>query len=82
MATITIGRVLDSASDSVTVVQGTSPWQAQVVNKLVPEHYDSIELEYSAGEISIVRYRLGVTLVATLTLGYDGAGNLTSVVRT
>jgi hypothetical protein len=82
VATITIGRVLSSALDSVTVVQGTTPWTAQVVNKLVPEFYDTIELGYTSGELTVVRYRLGATLVATLTLGYDGDGNLTSVVRT
>jgi hypothetical protein len=83
VATITIGRTLNSGTDSVTVVQGSPPWDVRVVNKLVPEYYDNIQLVYNANnDITTVQYLLGLTLVATLTLGYDGSGNLTSVVRT
>lgn len=57
---------------------------------LVSEPYDYQSLTYVAagnglGEIETVTYKLGGasgTLVATLTLGYDGQNRLTSVTRT
>lgn len=59
------------------------------VSQLIPEEYDSIELTYvtagnGIGEIETVTYKqggLGGTTIATLTLAYDGADNLISVVR-
>lgn len=92
MARITIGRKLDQATDSVTVAQGdpgtiSSAWPVADVHKLVPEQFDHITLTYvgSTDYIQTATYRTGGaggTVVATLTIGYDGSFRITSVART
>lgn len=80
MAEITVGRVLDAATDSVTVEQGAQsvPWL--VSSPLVPVDHDEVALGYTGQNLTSVVYKkLGAT-VATLTLGYTGS-QLTSVVR-
>jgi len=56
-----------------------------VGNSLVPEQYDHITLTYNVGNYLIgVVYRTGGgagTVVASLSLTYDGANNLISVAR-
>lgn len=89
MATITLGRTLDATVDSVTTLQGPiggppSPWVTKSVSGLVTEPYDYIDLSYTGANLTGVVYKLGGaagTVVATLTLGYDGV-NLVSVLRT
>jgi hypothetical protein len=59
----------------------------KVAGKLVPEAFDTLELEYivagnGTGEIGIVTYILDLTIIATLTLTYDVNNRLISVVRT
>ena len=89
MARITIGRTLSSATDSVTVVQGTpaadtNSWPVRDLNKLVPKEYDYISVSYTANNITGVVYRQGGasgTIVATLTLTYTG-NNISTVTRT
>lgn len=89
MAKITIGRVLNSTLDSVTVVQGTpaadaNSWPVRDLNKLVPEEYDYISLSYTGNNLTTVIYRQGGatgTLVATLALTYTGS-RLDTVTRT
>jgi hypothetical protein len=47
--------------------------------------YDYTENSYTSGNLTQVVYKSGGasgTIVATLTLAYDGSGNLTSVTRT
>lgn len=49
----------------------------------VPEH-DYISLTYDGGNPTMVVYRNGGpsgTIVATVTMGYDGSGNLITVQR-
>lgn len=61
-----------------------------VVNTLIPESYDSLALTYyssgnGAGQVETVSYfegGLAGTLEATLTLNYNSAGQVSSVVRT
>lgn len=61
-----------------------------VLNALIPEAYDSIALSYwssgnGAGQVETVQYYVGGlagTLVATLTLNYNSAGQVSTVVRT
>jgi len=61
----------------------------RLAGSLVPEQYDYIALTYvaagnGAGEIETVEYRdggSGGTLVATLTLTYDGSDRLATVTR-
>lgn len=53
---------------------------------LVPEQYDQIDLTYvtvgnGIGEIETVVYSYLASVVATLTLSYDGSDRLSSVVR-
>lgn len=86
MAEIVIGRVLDAATDSITVEQGalTPPWSVQQVAQLVPMEYDDLSLNYSGPDLTSVVYRTGGpagVVVATLTLTWLG-GNLTHVTRT
>jgi len=89
VAKITIGRVLDSTTDSVVVVQGspavdTNSWPVRDLNKLVPKEYDYISLSYTGDNLTTVVYRQGGsagTLVATLELTYTGS-HLDTVTRT
>lgn len=51
---------------------------------LSPAEYDYIAMSYTSGNLTGVVYRLGGvsgTIVATLTLGYDGSNNLISIAR-
>jgi hypothetical protein len=89
MAKITIGRVLDSSTDSVTADQGApntdaNSWPVHDMNKLVPEKYDYIGLTYTGDNLTTVVYRQGGsggTVIATLTLTYTG-DRLDTVART
>ena len=86
MAQITIGRRLTQATDSVTTAQGdagSQAWPVGEVNKIVPKQFDRIDLTY-VGTTDFVRtasYYQGATLVATLTISYDGSNRITSVSR-
>lgn len=78
MGSIVFGRFLDSSTDSV---------EATPTNALVPEKHDWVEVTSAnaAGDPLVVEYRLGGaagTIVATLTLTYDGAGNFQTVEKT
>jgi hypothetical protein len=87
MAKILVGRVLNSGTDSVTVVQGAAGvagWPVKELNQLVPEEYDYISLAYTGSDITGVVYKTGGAggaTVATLALVYVG-GNLSTVTRT
>lgn len=89
MAKITIGRILDSSTDSVLADQGAAAadvdsWPVRDLNKLVPNEYDHIDLAYTGDNITTVVYRVGGgagSIVATLTLSYTG-DRLDSVTRT
>lgn len=51
---------------------------------LSPAEYDYISLSYTGSNLTGVVYKLGGsggTTVSTLTMTYDGSGNLTSVTR-
>lgn len=73
---ITVSNEVEIKNDSgnpVPVVTGLE----------IPEH-DYIALSYTAGNLTGVVYKTGGsggTTVATLTLAYDGSGNLTSVAK-
>ena len=75
MATITIGRVLDASTDSVSTKE---------LNQLVPVAFDYMDFTYSGSDIVGVVYKqggAGGTVVATLTLTYSSPGVLSSVTR-
>jgi len=90
MAKITIGRKLNQSVDSVTAKQGdagTTAWPVGDANKLVPKQYDHLELTYvgSTDYVQTASYYVGGaggTLVAVLTIAYDGSYRITSVTRT
>jgi hypothetical protein len=91
MAKVTVGRVLDQATDSVEVAQGDASvaqhWPVRDFNKLVPEEFDFIEVTTRnlAGDPTVIEYRTGGsggTIVATLTLLYDVNDDFESVERT
>lgn len=54
-------------------------------NALIPSAYDYIALSYTGSDITGVVYKTGGaagTTVATLTITYDGSGNVLTVTRT
>lgn len=80
MSQLDQGQVIRTAfnatngSLNVTSVGGT----------IVDEVYDYIEMAYTGSNLTTVVYKnggSGGTTVATLTLGYDGSNNLTSVTK-
>lgn len=84
-------RIYDSGTNTIGVtVPGGATLPVEVVNSLIPEAYDALALTYyssgsGAGQVQTVQYYQGGltgTLVATLTLGYNGSGQVSSVVRT
>ena len=68
---------------NVTVVNpGSSP--LPVTDGFEIGAYDYISMGYTGSNLTTVVYKLGGssgTLVATLTLNYDGSNNLTSVTK-
>lgn len=50
-------------------------------HSLIKEEFDNIELDYVGDNISVVRYKMGATLVATLTLTYTG-DNISAISKT
>lgn len=59
--------------------------ELQTINSLVPSKFDYISLSYTLGNVTTVVYKnggAGGTTISTLTLAYDGSGNLTSVTKT
>ena len=53
-----------------------------VLNALIPVKFDELVCSYTGSNLTGIVYKLTSSTVATLTLGYDGSNNLTSVVRT
>jgi hypothetical protein len=51
------------------------------LSALIPEEYDEVVLSYTDGELTEVVYKRQGSVKATLTLTYDGSGNLSGVVR-
>jgi len=89
MANITIGRVLNAATDSVTVDQGNpavdaNSWPVRDLAKLIPFEFDYLSLSYTGNNLTQVVYRSGGSggaIVATLTMTYTGS-RLDTVTRT
>lgn len=78
-----------TSANQTTANASLSALENKLAASLVPEAYDHISLTYvaagnGAGEIETVVYRTGGgagTIVATLTLAYDGSNRLLSVTR-
>lgn len=90
MAKIILPRNLNLATDSVTAAQGAAgaaPWLVAEQNQLVPEVYDFLDLTYDGvvvDQVNSVEYKTGGaggTTVATLSMTYDGNGNVKTVTR-
>jgi len=77
---------VDSSGNRVSpLVDSDRHLQTDVLNKLVPEDYDYLDLGYTGSNLTSVVYKnggAGGTTVATLTLTYDGSGNLDTVTKT
>ena len=74
------------ATKLVPMSDGQGTYAPAVISfqPLSPAEYDYISLSYTGSNLTGVVYKLGGsggTTVATLTLGYDGSNNLTSVTR-
>ena len=71
-------------SKLVPLRDGTYAQAVLAFQPLAPSNYDYIALGYTGSNLTTVRYYQGGsggTLMVTLTLAYDGSGNLTSVTR-
>ena len=56
-----------------------------MMSSLTPEKYDYLSFSYTGSNLTGIVFKTGGaggTTVATLTLGYDGSNNLTSIART
>ena len=61
----------------------TPPFGLSVPGLAIPEH-DYISMAYTSGNVTSVVYRSGGAsglIVTTLTLAYDGSGNLLTIVK-
>ena len=61
----------------------TPPFGLSVPGLAIPEH-DYISMAYAGGNVTSVVYRSGGAsglIVTTLTLAYDGGGNLLTIVK-
>lgn len=75
---------IETSVDNVDT--NTTALNEKVAASLVPEKHDYIALTYvgATTDVQTVTYKdggSGGTIVATLTLGYDGSNRLTSVTR-
>lgn len=85
-----MGRVLSAGVDSVTSSQGTpntfaNAWPVRPINALVTEAYDYIDLSYTGTDLTSVVFRTGGAagaIVATITITYNGNGDIDTVTRT
>ena len=85
-----VNLVGDTGGPLPVTLSSPNPLPVLVENALVTVPYDSIALTYvssgpAVGQLQTALYYmggLGGTLVATLTLTYNGSGQLTGVVKT
>lgn len=75
LATI-IGIETPQAADVATIKASAS----SIAGFSIPA-YDNIVLSYTSSNLTGVVYKVGTTVVGTLTLSYDGSNQLTSVVK-
>lgn len=81
-ATISASALPTGAATSA--LQTTGNGYLQAIAGLTPSAFDYISLSYTGSNLTGVVYKSGGsggTTVATLTLAYDGSGNLTSVTK-
>jgi hypothetical protein len=63
-----------------TITPATEESLSKLVGFEIPP-YDTIELEYTSGNLTSVVYKKENSTLATLTLSYDVNGNLISIVK-
>lgn len=74
-------KVRGNTRYDVVEIRGEGVAPIPVVEGLsVPEH-DAIDLSWDNGNLTGVVYKLAGETVSSLTLAYDGSGNLISVVK-
>ena len=79
-------EIKDATGSSRAVVNSSGALSVVdvVANSLVPSVFDYINLSYSGSDVTQVFYKSGGSggsTVSTLDLGYDTAGNVTSVTK-
>lgn len=66
-------------------LSGDSFTNVTQLNALIPSAYDYISLSYTGSNLTGAVFKsggAGGTMIATLTITYDGSNNITSVTRT
>ena len=56
--------------------------EVKVLNTLVTQEFDELVLSWTGSQLTQVEYIKSGAVVKTLTLSYDGGGNLTGVTAT
>lgn len=89
-----IGGIDSGETESWVSSDGGTTWHPQnsdtdgnalVLTGLVPPGYDYIALSYTSANLTGVEYKVGGstgTIIATLTIAYDGSDNITSITKT
>ena len=77
----TTHELLTKTSGTVSIT-GTVNVDDVVANSFCPDIYDNIALSYTGSNLTGVVFKDGVTTISTLTLAYNGSGNLTTVTKT
>ena len=56
--------------------------EIKTLNTLVTQEYDELTLSWTGSQLTQVLYKKDSATIKTLTLSYDGVGNLTGVIAT
>ena len=74
-------RVRNKKSDTINPAteEGITSIETQLktLNGLIPSEYDDIVMAYTNNLMTSATFKLGVTVVVTILMTYDGSGNLT-----
>ena len=81
MSKLDFEQVLPAAFD-----EASQSFSVKAISGLVTVSYDNLVLTYvpsgnGVGQVQTVQYKVGSTVVATLTLVYDSSNNITSVTK-
>jgi hypothetical protein len=82
--TVTVANAVEVTNDTGSPIPVSGTISSKVAGWDIPIH-DYRALGYTSGNLTSVTYKTGGaggTTVATLTLGYDGSGNLVSLTKT
>jgi hypothetical protein len=77
---MSVAQILSDDGEHVAKVDASGALLTSINSVLTPAEFDTIDLVYTAGNVTTVTYKLATVTVATLTLSYTD-GLLTQVVR-